>query len=200
MNCRPGDLLGSKAVSRVALGARWQIPSVFCADIDLPALGASLVVEVRTRAGRAPEITEAQLRWHDLTKGPGLTPTTWRAVRLGEALDLALQAARGVREDLGGGLFRLPGSPPGMFYGGATAAPRRGVPIDDAHLRRIAEMYRDLVTAGSRAPTQDIAEALNYSRSTVGRWLVEARRRGLLGPAVGTRAGVAPKPRRRGSR
>jgi hypothetical protein len=68
------------------------------------------------------------------------------------------------------------------------ARPERGKRISDEFLRQVADVYRYALGRGL-APTAAVGEAFNYSRSTAGRWIVEARRRGLLGPAIRGRAG-----------
>jgi hypothetical protein len=57
------------------------------------------------------------------------------------------------------------------------------------------DAYRDALSNGHRAARQVAAAHLGYSSSSVGRLLVEARQKGLLGPADPGRAGeVVFKP------
>jgi hypothetical protein len=65
--------------------------------------------------------------------------------------------------------------------------PARGSRLSNDQLTRAAETYRMALRAGQSGP-KAVAEVFHISRSSAGRWLVEARRRGLLGPA---RPGVA---------
>lgn len=58
-------------------------------------------------------------------------------------------------------------------------------------LGEVAEVYRATHDKGN-PPTQAVAEAFNVSHSTAGRWVVEARKAGILGPAIGSTAGEAP--------
>ena len=53
----------------------------------------------------------------------------------------------------------------------------------------MADRYRYALRVSPDKPTEAIAEAFDVSRSTAGRWLVEARKRGLLAPATPGRAG-----------
>jgi hypothetical protein len=62
-----------------------------------------------------------------------------------------------------------------------------GKRLSDEHFAAVADVYRYALRTG-RPATASVGEAFNVSRSTAGRWVVEARRRGLLGPA---RPGVA---------
>lgn len=57
-------------------------------------------------------------------------------------------------------------------------------------LEQVAETYRQAYAAGD-PPTQAVSAKFTVSHSTAGRWVVEARRRGALGPANGTSAGEA---------
>jgi len=74
------------------------------------------------------------------------------------------------------------------FYEAAsTRLPRRGVPLDDEHLRKVAEVYRD--PRGGRHPTEFVAEQLHATRPTAGRWVMKAREKGFLGKARDRQAG-----------
>ncbi len=61
---------------------------------------------------------------------------------------------------------------------------------DDEKLVYVAEAYRFGVLVG-QPPTQLVAEQLGMSRAAAGRWISRAREEGILGPAVGTKAGEA---------
>jgi hypothetical protein len=56
-------------------------------------------------------------------------------------------------------------------------------------LERIANMYEHFHRSGSPSPTRDVAEALDMPRSTMGKRIMECRRKGLLGPTTRGRAG-----------
>lgn len=64
--------------------------------------------------------------------------------------------------------------------------------ITDEKLSRVAAHYREAVAAGV-PPRPLIAEREVVSESTAATWIGKARQRGLLGPALGTRAGEAPR-------
>jgi transposase len=53
-------------------------------------------------------------------------------------------------------------------------------------LARVAEVYREAHALGSN-PTRTVAQRLGVARSTAGRYVVQARRQGHLGPAPGLR-------------
>src|SRR5262245_30244819 len=57
-------------------------------------------------------------------------------------------------------------------------------------LKQVADTYRKAYEAG-QPPTQAVAAEFQVSHSTAGRWVVEARKAGTLGPATGTKPGEA---------
>ncbi len=68
--------------------------------------------------------------------------------------------------------------------------PRSGSPLTDEHLGQVAKLYRAAVERGD-PPTQTVAETMHVTRPTAGRWVSEARKRKLLGPAKRGRGGEA---------
>jgi hypothetical protein len=75
--------------------------------------------------------------------------------------------------------------------GEVTSRPEPGKRLTDDWLERVAEVYRTALQNGLPA-TDAVATAFPISRSTAGRWVMEARRRGLLGEAIPGRAGELP--------
>jgi hypothetical protein len=65
---------------------------------------------------------------------------------------------------------------------------------------RAAEAYREAIARGSPSPTEDVARALDVSRSTASRAITDARRQGLLGRALRNRAGEQMTTRKGGRR
>lgn len=61
----------------------------------------------------------------------------------------------------------------------AVRAPRRGSRIADAQLRTVASVYREALRTGA-PPAEAVKDELGVPRSTAGRWVAEARRRGFL--------------------
>lgn len=69
------------------------------------------------------------------------------------------------------------GNPPVPFE-------RRKRAVDDKLLRSVADLYREALAKGLRNPVDYVKAELDpVSRSTAGRWVMEARKRGHLGPA-----------------
>ena len=64
--------------------------------------------------------------------------------------------------------------------------PRRGKRLDDATLERVALLYRQALAQG-QPPTKYVQEQMQIAASTAGRYVMQTRRRGFLGP---TRPGV----------
>lgn len=60
-------------------------------------------------------------------------------------------------------------------------------------LNDVAQVYRAAHDEG-QPPTAAVASAFQVSHSTAGRWVVEARKAGILGPASGTKPGEATPP------
>jgi hypothetical protein len=73
-------------------------------------------------------------------------------------------------------------------YTSDTDRPRRGQPVPDERLQRVAGLYREALDRGD-PPTQTVADVMHASRPTAARWVAAARDRGLLGAAVRGRAG-----------
>lgn len=74
----------------------------------------------------------------------------------------------------------------------AKRSPRKR--LTDDHYRQVAEVYR----GAFKNPTSAVMAKMHASRSTAGRWVVEARRRGFLGPTKPGQAGeVKSLPARR---
>jgi hypothetical protein len=81
----------------------------------------------------------------------------------------------------------------GRFAQGARR-PHRGSPVTDENLRQVADLYRAALERGD-PPTKTIGLELHIGRSTAARWVAEARKRGLLGPALRGRAGEVGRER-----
>ncbi len=67
-------------------------------------------------------------------------------------------------------------------------------PTDDA-LRHVATTYRMAHLMGL-PPTESVAQDLDLPRSTAGRWVMAARKRGFLGPAEPRKAGERRRPKK----
>lgn len=63
------------------------------------------------------------------------------------------------------------------------------------HYRMVAEVYRDALRNGAHAPSAEVARQLGVPGERARTWVRQARRRGFLGPAIGTWAGEATDDR-----
>jgi hypothetical protein len=87
--------------------------------------------------------------------------------------------------------FALAGSTAGFQAAiqGPQRVPRRGIPLSEDHFTHVARIYRAATPSG--APTAAVAKQMHVARSTAGRWVMQARKRGFLGAAGGTTGGEA---------
>jgi hypothetical protein len=81
-------------------------------------------------------------------------------------------------------------------YAKDARRPRRGSPVTDEHLRRVAALYRAALERGD-PPTQTVGDEMHAGRSTAARWVAKARERGLLGEALPGKAGEREKEQER---
>lgn len=70
----------------------------------------------------------------------------------------------------------------------AVQPPVRRRSVTKQLLAEVAEVYRESAAAG-RPPTQAVAAHFTATHSSAARWVREARRAGVLGPALGPTAG-----------
>jgi hypothetical protein len=146
-------------------------------------------------------VSELHLESRGRIGAEGLTTAGLRRVRIAQALKLALAKATVRVSDEGDGLFRLTEDPQGAAWGwggGPVTRPVRGEPVAEEFLQLVAKTYRAAVASGSRSPVEDVRKQLGGSRSTAGRWVVQARKAGVLRPAIGRKSGeAAPKVRKK---
>ena len=119
------------------------IPTVFQAFVDDPIQPFTLDLEVRTRGGRRPEVTNLVLEVRNLSDSRPITTEALREVQVASALKLALARATKAVVDQGDGTFTFPDDTSGAAWGGRQVArPVRGVPMTDEFLKRVADTYR----------------------------------------------------------
>jgi hypothetical protein len=77
--------------------------------------------------------------------------------------------------------------------------PHRGKKLSDAHLRKVADVYREALKAKPPLPpTKAVLKHFHTARPNAGRWVALARKRGFLEEAEAPRrAGEKRKPTRR---
>jgi hypothetical protein len=125
----------------------------------------------------------------------GITAETIRSVAVARLLRLGTTAVLMKHERLEGGQVQVvPATTEEQrrFYHryANTRRPRRGSPISDDTLQKVATVYRAAAGRGD-PPSLTVAETMGVSRSTAARWVARAREQGFLGQALRGRAGEA---------
>jgi len=182
--------------TRIPTGPATAIPGLFTAEIDDPQQPFVLHLKVRTVTGRKPAVVELVVEPRSQGHASGITTESLRRVHIAKALKAAVERAiEPVRAE-----DELTTPDPTDISGTASstpivALPARGIPVTSGFLERVAEVYRSAVASGSRSPVVEVGRQLGGSRSTAGRWVVQARKANILRPAIGTRAGEATRKR-----
>lgn len=119
---------------------------------------------------------------------PGILATRLQRFPWARWVTVADAAARRHLSDKAG-KWVLPGEPLKEAVDtamGVTRPPRRKgpVPRPDRFYAELAARYLELRAGGEKAPTQTLADERGYNRSTMAGLIREARKRGLLPPAV----------------
>ena len=172
----------------VRLGPDTVAPRRFGATIEVGRLEVELVVELDNK--HTPHCRSVTVRNTDVTAN------TLREIGLAKLVALALEAATWPYEETatGGRMPIFPGSRERerLYEQSAEGArrPRKGSPLTEEDLAKVAEIYRTAVAHGD-PPDEAIAHAMHASRSTAARWVRKARDVGLLGDAVPGRSGEA---------
>ena len=176
------------------------IPTRFEAMISYPGKPYRVWLDIRTSPGAGPVIYDFRLQ-HSLTELKGITTDLLRNIKLRELRRLAVEAATTevAITRLPDGYYRFPGETEDvMRFGAVHDAPGHGRSMNRDHLQEVVDVYREAVAAGSRKPVEVVRQTFDTSRSTTaGRWLVQAHKAGLLGPARGPVAGELQPPKER---
>ena len=165
------------------------------ADIDDPALPYLLHIAVTVVHGKP---ICASLTAEQRAGGVPVTRRGLNALPV-DRLTREIAAHVAMRATVGPGTitYDMMGSPGNIAAVRKELAPKRGRRADPAWrgelLGGVTAAYRDLLKAGIRQPKPHIARELGISQAYVGALLTEARRRGLLGPAIPGRAGEADR-------
>jgi hypothetical protein len=166
---------------------RYRVPSLFDAlFLDLAGKPALPLCQLRIVVGPdGPECVKLTL---DAYIDEPLTTTRIR-VPLADLVDKAIETVGAY--NLETGMLERDGFWREMHDALPGRRSKPGTRLLDEDLERASNVYRDALSLGKN-PTDTVAEKLHISRSTAGRWLVEARRRGLLGPTTPGVAGELP--------
>lgn len=151
------------------------VPRRFSAKVwDLGDLPCDLELEAQLEGGR---FVLTRLCGFRREGGPALTSEILRAVPVARVLRAVLEA---ITHDVSR-------SGDGRVHFSMTRVDREAGPTDE-NLRRVARVYRGAHLVGM-PPTKAVQDHFGLARSTAGRWVMEARRQGFLGPGTERQAG-----------
>lgn len=183
----------------IPLGEGLAIPSRIDASTVVADLPVHLEITIELEEGR-PVCTELRCRQRE--GGPPITGTLLRDLKIATLVAQTTQhvALRLMwRNGRWEGVHALSEDPDREYedalsalaaeYRSVVRRPKRGQRWSDDHFKEIARLYREKLKSGSRSPNRDLANALQFEASTVSKWVMEARRRGFLGPAERGKAG-----------
>jgi hypothetical protein len=179
-----------------------QVPRAFTAEIEDDGMTATLDIEmdgdrprVRRLEVRANDVSQEMLRRIPVAR-IALNALALKAAKPIEFGDLPdhMQVAlneQGLSDRTT--LIELADQERHQYYqqlARGARRPRRGSPVGDEHLERVAKLYRAAVERGD-PPTETVGKEMHAARSTAARWVALARKRGLLGAAIPGRGGEA---------
>lgn len=171
------------------VGERFELVREYEVRFSDPAIPYEIEMEVRVEDG-APRCHE--LRVSRREGGPPITGEGLRRLPLGRILERAAPLAARVRTGRKRGpvvrTVRTHDDIRDFYAEWRLSKHRRPRSVDDELLRRVAEVYRAAQRRGD-PPTATVAQVLHGSRSSAGRWVMLARERGFLGPALDRKAG-----------
>lgn len=189
--------IGSVSVERlepsgyVETGPGTSVPSRFEASFQLVSPEATVTIEVFVGADLRPAVIEMNIRSKVRTP---ITTSMLRNVLVDQLLQAALEEATvpsSVRDEW------LATMPPGIADTASrtrtTVPPSSGERVRDnaeEDARTAAQIYKEALAAGSRAPAMAVAHTMNRSRAQVARYIRRAREMGLL-PALESSEGAA---------
>jgi hypothetical protein len=179
------------------VGGPWTLvplPDGFAVPQHFTAEGETVCLEVEVGADGNPYCRTLEVR---APEGASVTADSLRRIAVGRLVRQAVAAAARKYtpvEEGGEPVFQFVSTPPEEAVAvyerdvKSPRRPRRGSPITDENLHQVAELYRAALERGD-PPTQTVADQMEVPRSTAARWVAEARKRNLLGPALRGRAG-----------
>jgi hypothetical protein len=161
----------------VRTGPKTAAPAKFTAWAELRTPDVLVALTIVLEMGAVPVIEELVIQ-----PGPKKTPVTGTVLR-GILLDQIVPAAIAAagepvtgRPDIAPGAYQFDGMPDeGQAW--VSAAPGA-----DERVQRVAQIYREALSAGSRAPAAAAAEEMKLSRAQIARYVRRAREAGLIPP------------------
>ncbi|MHB8468890.1 MAG: hypothetical protein ACYDCH_03930 [Gaiellaceae bacterium] len=156
-------------------------------EITVPETFYFLVRRPRMRLALRLRVASGVLEVDSVTIARGdagsVTASTLRDVNLRE---LVISAGARAALHVDGGTIQPAGFKVSLGRGtrsqlGALHMPRRGKRVTDEKLEEVARYYREALGSG-QPPTQYVQRKMQIAYSTAGRYVMETRRRGFLGP------------------
>jgi hypothetical protein len=178
-------------VQELTVTVRWSAAEEFDPEEIMP--GVALLPRFTATAWGGPlpstvkieaHLSEGQYRVRAISSEEGLTTDMLRKIPVSQILQRAKPSVLRKLRQIGVSVESEP-APVDRKLGGPT----------DEMLHSVAVAYR-VAHAFDQPPTDAVAEQFGLPRSTAGRWVSEARRAGLLGDALGTKAGEVTKRKR----
>jgi hypothetical protein len=172
--------------ARVKTGPDTAVPSRFDAQIHLLEPSLTVAMKIVVDLGGRALVREFAVSPTD--RGSTVTTRLLRKIPIERLMRAALKKVTvpaTSRPDIHPNAFQVPGDSDDQAWVSPEPKPGRGREVSADRVARAAEIYRQALAAGSRAPGEAVAAQLNYSRATAARDIKAARERGLL-PAAGT--------------
>lgn len=166
----------SERTGYVRTSATAAVPAKFTAVVLLEQPALEVELSVLVEEGGFPRAESLLIR---ATNKVALNSTTLRQVLLDQLLRAAIAEASVPaidRADIAPGAFQLEGGNEKTAWLGAA-------PGTTERVQLVADIYNRSVAAGSRAPTQAVAETVGISRPQASRYIKTARELGLIQPA-----------------
>jgi hypothetical protein len=162
-------------VRLVPTGPGKAAPATFLAEVRLAEPELLVELGVQVQPGGRPVVHHISV-W--ATPATPLTSGSLHKVLLDPIVRAALDEAQQTieeRSDVAPGAFHVPGEPEEQLWVMTPAGA-------DERVRQIARLYLDAMTAGSKSPGLDAANAVHISRAQAARYIKRARDLGLLPP------------------
>ena len=162
------DVEPDGGVAPVRTGPATAVPSRFVAYLELADPELRVAVRIRVTPGGSPAVEEMHVWAGDRTP---LTSGTLRKVLLDPIARAAMTAAAQPvteRPDIAPGAYQIEGEAEHQAWVSAPAGATDRV-------RQVARLYTEALTAGSKSPGLDAANAVHISRAQAARYIKRAR-------------------------
>jgi hypothetical protein len=162
-------------VAPVRTGPGTAVPSRFIAELQLAEPDLRVAVAIRVTPGGSPAVEAMQVWASNRTP---LTSGTLRKVLVDPIVRASMAAAAQPvtdRPDIAPGAYQIQGDAEHQAWISAPAGATDRV-------RQVARLYTEALTAGSKSPGQDAANAVHISRAQAARYIKRARELGLIPP------------------